>query len=72
MHRTILLSAAFSCNVIDLLFIDTSDFKSLFKINQEQVSLKGSNWSVLFVSYFSLNRFVFNIPLVISLSKLET
>jgi hypothetical protein len=54
MGRTILLSADSSCIFIYLLFINASTFKRIFKINQEQASLKGTNLRMFHVSRFNL------------------
>jgi len=54
MRRTILLSADSLCIFTLILFIHASTLKRMFKINQEQASLKGNNLRMLHVSHFNL------------------
>jgi hypothetical protein len=54
MRHTILLSADSSCIFIQILFINAGTLKRMFKINQEQASLKGNNLRMLHVSHFKL------------------
>jgi hypothetical protein len=54
MRRAFLLSADFSCIFFQILFINASTSKRMFKINQKQASLKGNNLRLLRVLHFNL------------------
>jgi hypothetical protein len=54
MRRAFLLSADFSCIVFQILFINASTLKRMFKINQKHASLKWNNLRLLCVLHFNL------------------